>query len=129
MAAATSARPVRIRRGRSWRCAGARAITWPTSSRKGTSEMRNAECGMRIGEGGTADDSLAREAEDERGGGDQGLTRRDMLKVTAVAAASVPLIGVGGAKASAATQGKAPLFFTPDEFAMIDELTEIIIPT
>ena len=29
--AATSARPARIRPGRSWPCAGARASTWPTS--------------------------------------------------------------------------------------------------
>lgn len=61
------------------------------------------------------------------------VTRREMLKVAAAAVIAAPLVGAG-LKAKAATpvsaaDGKAPLFFTPEEFAMVDELTELIIPT
>jgi hypothetical protein len=46
---------------------------------------------------------------------------------------AAPLVG-SGAHARASTTdsvsaAKAPLFFTPEEFAMVDELTELIIPT
>jgi hypothetical protein len=63
----------------------------------------------------------------------EGVTRREMLKITAGAVIAAPLAGAG-VKARAATplsasEGKGPLFFTPEEFAMVDELTELIIPT
>lgn len=65
-------------------------------------------------------------------GTDSGLTRREMLKFTA-AAITIPLAGLSntadGATESAAAQWKAPLFFTREEFAMVDELSELIIPT
>ncbi len=51
------------------------------------------------------------------------VTRREMLKATAAATVAVPAFGEPKSKA------KAHLFFTPQEFAMVDELTEIIIPT
>ena len=51
------------------------------------------------------------------------VTRREMLKATAAATVAVPALGEAKSKA------KAHLFFTPQEFAMVDELTEIIIPT
>jgi hypothetical protein len=49
------------------------------------------------------------------------VTRRDMLKITA---GTVVAIG-GGVLQAAPAQ---PLFFTPAEFALVDELTELIIP-
>jgi hypothetical protein len=51
------------------------------------------------------------------------VTRREMLKATAAATLAVPALSQPKSKA------KAHLFFTPQEFAMVDELTEIIIPT
>jgi len=54
------------------------------------------------------------------------LTRRDMLKLGASAAIAV---GVGGWDASLFAQDKSPLFFTKEEFALVDELTDLIIPT
>jgi hypothetical protein len=48
-------------------------------------------------------------------------TRRDLLKITAGAAA--------GVQASGAPSGQAkPQFFTPEEFRLVDELTEMILP-
>jgi hypothetical protein len=65
-----------------------------------------------------------------------GLTRREMIKLTAGAVVVAPIVGLAKAQAetnpiiaSAASQNKAPLFFTPNEFALVDELTEMIIPT
>jgi len=54
------------------------------------------------------------------------LTRRDMIKLGASAAIAV---GVGGWDASLFAQDKSPLFFTKEEFALVDELTDLIIPT
>jgi len=56
---------------------------------------------------------------------DNELTRREMIKLSAVAAVAV---GITGWDASAFAQTKAPLFFTKEEFALVDELTELIIP-
>jgi gluconate 2-dehydrogenase gamma chain len=53
------------------------------------------------------------------------LTRRDIMKLGASAALAV---GVGGWDASLFAQDKSPLFFTKEEFALVDELTELIIP-
>ncbi len=52
------------------------------------------------------------------------LTRREVIQITAAAAA----VAVGGAERGFAG-GPAPTFFSPEEFAMLDELTELIIPT
>ena len=65
-----------------------------------------------------------------------GLTRREMIKMAAGAVVAVPLVGLGDARAAAspasvvdpAPQDKAPLFFTREEFLLVDELTELIIP-
>jgi len=61
------------------------------------------------------------------------LGRRDLLKITAGAVLAAPLISAElRAKAAAplpAVAAKAPLFLTTDELAMVDELTELIIPT
>ncbi|HSB08180.1 MAG TPA: gluconate 2-dehydrogenase subunit 3 family protein [Blastocatellia bacterium] len=51
------------------------------------------------------------------------MTRRDIMKLGASAAVA---IGVAGWDASAF--GQTPLFFTKEEFALVDELTELIIP-
>ena len=53
---------------------------------------------------------------------DDNLTRRELIQISA-GAASV----TAGAGPLAAQ--KAPLFFTKDDFALVDELTELIIPT
>jgi hypothetical protein len=53
------------------------------------------------------------------------LSRREMLKLGASAAITVALTGLDPV---AAAQSKAPLFFTREEFALVDQLTELIIP-
>ena len=55
------------------------------------------------------------------------LTRRELLKAAGAAAAAVPLAGTE-ALAAAVAITTAPSFFTRDQLAMVDELTEIIIP-
>lgn len=68
---------------------------------------------------------------------ESGLTRREMIKLTASAALAAPLVGMSSAYAATgpieaaalAHEDKAPLFFTRDEFKLVDELAELIIPT
>ena len=62
------------------------------------------------------------------------LTRREIIKLAAGAVVAAPIVGLAKAQAGinpaiSASQNKAPLFFTPKEFALADELTEMIIPT
>ena len=58
-----------------------------------------------------------------------GVTRRDLLKAAAGALAAAPLLGRAAvAETPQAASGYTPLFFTKDEFAMVDELSELIIP-
>jgi hypothetical protein len=52
------------------------------------------------------------------------LSRRDLIKLGAAATLTVSL-GVG----ESAAQPSAPAFFTKEEFALVDELSEMIIPT
>lgn len=56
------------------------------------------------------------------------ISRRDMLKqaAAAAAAASVPL---GKVVPSPEAQAPKPKFFTPSEFALVDEMSDMIIPT
>ena len=54
---------------------------------------------------------------------DDGLTRLQALKIAAGAALAVPVL-----TAPAAGAAKAPRFFTQAELALVDELTEMIIP-
>jgi Gluconate 2-dehydrogenase subunit 3 len=61
--------------------------------------------------------------------GDVELTRREMIKLGASAAVAATFAGVPGNVAAEAGQKKSPLFFTSDEFALVDELTELIIPS
>jgi glucoside 3-dehydrogenase (cytochrome c) hitch-hiker subunit len=59
----------------------------------------------------------------------EGLTRRDALKIAAGAALSVPALFTRAAAAPApAAPALAPRFFTREEFELLDELTETIIP-
>ncbi len=53
----------------------------------------------------------------------EGHSRRDLIRIAAGAVAAVPAL------AQQASADVKPLFFTPAEFQMLDELTEIIIPT
>jgi hypothetical protein len=66
------------------------------------------------------------------------ITRREIIKFAAGAMVAVPLVGMTKAEAvdnsgtentSLAADTKAHRFFTPQEFALVDELTELIIPT
>ena len=61
------------------------------------------------------------------------ITRRDLIKLGAAAtvAASLGLDTSAAAQPldAAAAQAAAPAFFTPAEFALVDELSELIIPT
>jgi hypothetical protein len=65
----------------------------------------------------------------ERRAPPESLTRREMIATTAAALAT-PLLPSGaavGPRSPAAAA--APRFLTPPEFALLDELTELIIPT
>jgi hypothetical protein len=53
------------------------------------------------------------------------LTRRQLLATTAGAMAAAPLL----AGLEAAVSAAAVKFFTPEELTLLDELTEIIVPT
>src|SRR5215469_15993647 len=53
---------------------------------------------------------------------DTSLNRRDLIKAFTSTMLAAPL-------ALAAPEPGAPLFFTKDEFAMLDTLTDLIIPT
>ena len=55
------------------------------------------------------------------------LSRRDVLKLGAAATVAASL-GVGETLAGQATPA-APAFFTADEFALVDELSEMIVPS
>src|SRR6184192_466892 len=58
------------------------------------------------------------------------LSRREMIAATAAALAT-PLVSLGAARATGAAAGPselAPRFLTAPEFALLDELTELIIP-
>ncbi len=54
------------------------------------------------------------------------LSRRQMLKATATAMVAAPVVAAQPTKQS---KSKVAHFFTSAEFALVDELTEIIIPT
>ena len=58
------------------------------------------------------------------------LSRREMI-AAAAAALAAPLVNLGAARAAEAAAGPsqlAPRFLTASEFALLDELTELIIP-
>jgi hypothetical protein len=60
------------------------------------------------------------------------VSRRELLKLGAVAIAATSVAGLetrAAAETAGAAQTKAPLFFTPEEFKLVDELSESIIPT
>jgi hypothetical protein len=56
------------------------------------------------------------------------ISRRDLIKLGAAATLTASL-GVGESLAqSSAPQSAAPVFFTPEEFVLVDELSEMMIP-
>jgi hypothetical protein len=65
----------------------------------------------------------------EPAGNQSELSRRELIKLGAGAAIVVTLTGLDAQGGAQSAQAKAPLFFTKDEFALVDELTELIIPT
>jgi Gluconate 2-dehydrogenase subunit 3 len=69
---------------------------------------------------------------------EEGLTRREIIKLAAGAVVISPLVGLitthaaDNTTAALVSQGqsaRAPQFFSREEFALVDELTEMIIPT
>jgi hypothetical protein len=80
-------------------------------------------------------------SEDERRGGSRkrrrgenataGVGRREMMKLAAgaIIAPALPQTGPKNRRPPAKAQTNGRRFFTPDEFAMVDELSEMIIPT
>jgi hypothetical protein len=56
------------------------------------------------------------------------MKRRDLLKAAATAAAATPLVSGEGLVAAVAAANGAPKFFTRAQYALVDELTEILIP-
>ena len=60
-----------------------------------------------------------------------GVGRREMMKLTAgaIIAPALPQTGPKNRRPPAKAQTNTHHFFTPDEFAMVDELSELIIPT
>jgi len=61
-------------------------------------------------------------------GDDSSLTRREIIKLGASAAIAATLTTQVGTVVANTGQGKNLLFFTKEEFALVDELTELIIP-
>jgi hypothetical protein len=68
---------------------------------------------------------MARRTKDDQ---EQGVSRREMLKLGAGAAIGAPMIKIEQTRASRAPEKPATGFFTPEEFALVDELSEMIIP-
>ena len=59
---------------------------------------------------------------------DPNLTRREIIKLGAGAAIAAAITTQVGTAVANTGQGKNLLFFTKEEFALVDELTELIIP-
>jgi hypothetical protein len=89
--------------------------------------LRNADLGMRIGED-EIEDTIDVNAEDElREGQASNLSRREIMKLMSVAVVAVP--GTDNKQVTRRPRRKTYQFFTRAEFAMVDELSEMIIPT
>lgn len=56
------------------------------------------------------------------------VTRRELLKAAGAAAIAAPLVVGEPLAAAARAAAEAPKFFTRDQWALVDELTEIILP-
>ncbi len=80
-----------------------------------------------------SEDERRRDSRDGRQGENatQGVGRREMMKLAAgaIIAPALPQTGPKNRRPPAGAQTSAHRFFTPDEFAMVDELSELIIPT
>src|SRR5262245_50753708 len=59
---------------------------------------------------------------------DPNLTRREIIKLGAGAAIAAAITTQVGTAVANTGQGRSLLFFTKEEFALVDELTELIIP-
>jgi Gluconate 2-dehydrogenase subunit 3 len=81
----------------------------------------NAEFGMRIGE-----DEIEGEVNTEKERSPN-LSRREIMKLMSVAVVAVP--GTDNKQVTRRPRRKVHRFFTRTEFAMVDELSEMIIPT
>jgi gluconate 2-dehydrogenase subunit 3-like protein len=81
----------------------------------------NAEFGMRIGEDEVEDEVDTEEEQPPN------LSRREIMKLMSVAVVAVP--GTDNKQVTRRGRRKVYRFFTRAEFAMVDELSEMIIPT
>ena len=61
---------------------------------------------------------MARRTKDDQ---EQGVSRREMLKLGAGAAIGAPMIKIEQTRASRAPERPATGFFTPEELALVDE--------
>jgi len=66
---------------------------------------------------------------DQSGADESNLTRREIIKLGAGAAIAAAVTTPVRSVVANASQGKNLLFFTKEEFALVDELTELIIPS
>jgi hypothetical protein len=73
---------------------------------------------------------MAKNEDEGRGDRAADVGRREMIKLAAgaIIAPALPQTGPKDARNPAKAKPVAHLFFTPDEFAMMDELSEMIIP-
>jgi len=56
------------------------------------------------------------------------LTRREVIKLGAGAAIAATVLGLDSKALAQSAPDNTPLFFTKQEFAVVDEITELIIP-
>jgi hypothetical protein len=56
------------------------------------------------------------------------LTRRELIKLGAGVAIATTVVGLDSKALANSVLDRVPLFFTNQEFALVDELTELIIP-
>lgn len=61
--------------------------------------------------------------------GDQNISRREILKLGTSAVIGTPMVKLERARSWWEQASASPRFFTIEEFALVDELTEMIIPT
>jgi hypothetical protein len=88
-------------------------------------KLRIADCGLRIEEDEEAGSQISNP--ESHIADETGVTRREMMKLAA-GAMIAPALPQTKPRRAAKAQSKRPRFFTPDEFALVDELSELIIP-
>jgi len=88
--------------------------------------LRNADCGMRIGADEIEDEIEVNAGDELREGQAPNLSRREIMRLMSVAVVAVPQ--TDNKQLVRRPRRKPYQFFTRAEFAMVDELSEMIIP-